>query len=408
VDAATLTSEGELGSGVADAAFIDSTFFAVADRKGGAVRFFEMPSMRGTVDWRPSNGESSGRLFEPVAVAAYGPLLAVADMGNGRVFVLDSYTLAIVDSFDLENPRDLDWGDAGELFVLNEKGELYSRYPVGASEDLRVAAEGMNEAWSLSWADDGLIVANVSGRTWWNGRTKPGRSRAFGAVTLHAPWIQAGDGAEILMFRGAAASTFHNFIQGLIPTTQVVWRGETRPSRVVSVGPGLEGATRFYSPTAGRAPNGEAIAEARAIADVMRDIAETSRAGEHIPRVVVLDSRISGTGGQLELFMAFLLQQGVRLDLWASNRPSPPEMCRISRITLGRTYYSPSVKTPPPNDSVEWVLSIPLPPDVAPFGYPSDATLSLMAEIDSIRFADWIPVWPSLIDRNRPGEGVGK
>jgi hypothetical protein len=347
-------------------------------------------------------------LFEPVAVAAYGPLLAVADRGNGRVLVLDSYTLATIDGFDVENPRDLDWGDAGELFVLNEKGELYSRYPVGASADTRMAAEGMKEAWSLSWADDGLIVASVSGRTWWNGRTKPGRSKAFGAVALHDPWIEERDGTDMLMLRGAATSTFHDFIQGLIPMTQVVWRGEARPSRVVAVGPGLEGATRFYSPAAGSTPDGDAVAEARTVDDVVLDIAKISREGEHIPKVVVLDSRISGTDGQLELFLAFLLQQGVRLDLWASNRPAPPEMCRISRITLGRTYYAPSVKTPPFNESVEWVLSMPLPPDVASFGYPSDITLSLMAEIDTIRFADWIPVWPSLIDRNRPGEGVGK
>jgi hypothetical protein len=223
--------------------------------------------------------------------------------------------------------------------------------------------------------------------------------KALGAVTLHSPWIEERDDVQTLLLRGAVTSTFLDFIQERIPTTQVVWRGETRPSRVVTVGAGLEGATRFYSSDAGRTENGDAITEAGDITDVMGDIARISRAGEHIPRVVVLDSRISGTDGQIGLFLAFLLQQGVRLDLWPAQRPASLEMSRISRITMGRTYYSSSMKTPPLNDSVEWVLSIPLPPDAGTFGYPSDITLSLFAEIDLIRFTDWIPVWPSLIDR---------
>jgi hypothetical protein len=405
---ATLSSEGELGANVADAAFIDSTFFAVADRRGGAVRFFEIPSMDQTADWRPPGG-GSARLFEPVAVASYGPLLAVADRGNGRVFVLDSYTLASIDSFDVENPRDLDWGDSGELFILNEKGSLYSRYPVGsASADIRTAAEGMKDAWSISWADDGIAVTNVSGRTWWSGASKPGRTEAFGAVTLHDPWIEMRDETETLMLRGAATSTFHDFIQDKAPMTQVVWRGEVRPSRIVSVGASYEGAAKFYSPASGRTLNGDIITEAVSVTDVMSDISLSSRSGERVPRVIVLDSRIGGSDGQIELFLAFLLQRGVRLDLWSANRPASPKMCRVSRITLGRTYYTSAIGKVPPNGSVEWVMSVPLPPDVDTFGYPSDITLSLFSEIDVIRFTDWIPIWPSLIERNESGKGVEK
>jgi hypothetical protein len=398
---AILSSEGELGVGVVDASLIDSTLCAVADRKGGAVRFFEIPEMRQTVSWKPSDSGGSDRLFEPVAVASLGSLLAVADRGNGRIFVLDSYTLAILDNFDLEKPRDVDWGGEGELYILDEKGVLYSRYPVGfASPDLKIAAEGMRDAWSLSWADDGLIAANVSGRVWWDGQSKPGRSQAFGAVTLHDPWIVTLDKTETLMLRGAASSTFHDFMQDKTPMTQVVWRGEARPSRVVSIGAGHEGEARFYSSAAGEARGNEKIAEAISIADVMSDIAGLSRQGERIPRVIVLDSRISAPDAQLKLFLAFLLRQGIRLDLWSLGKPASPMLCRISRITLGRTYYTKDADVSASNDSVEWVLSVPMPPDAATFGYPSDTTLSLFSDIDVIRFTDWIPIWPSLIYQN--------
>jgi hypothetical protein len=404
---AMLSQMGELGFGASDAAIIDASFAAVADRRGGSVRFVELPSLRQTVAWTPPGGGEPGSLFEPVAVAAFGPLLAVADRGGGRVFVLDSYTLAPLDSFEVAKPRDLAWGGSGELYVLNEEGTLYARYPVGyESAETAICAEGMKDAWSLAWAGDGLVAASVSGRNWWAGGAKPGRQMAFGSATLRDPWIEINDGVETLMLKGDASSTFRGFIRGKIPETQVVWRGEARPSRVVSIGPGKPGGARFYSPSGGTMPNGDEAVAATSVTDVMSDIAALSRGGGEIPRVIVMDSRISGSAGQMELFLAFLLRQGARLDLWASVRPASIPMSRISRITLGRTYYSETPEVSPHEEGDEWTLSVPLPPDVTTFGYPSDTTLSLYAEIDVIRFSDWMPVWPSLMDKKENGEGV--
>ena len=395
---------GNLETNICDAEAIDSTFLAVADRRGGAVRFIEMPDVKQTVTWKPQDS-GEGKLFEPVAVSALGPLLAIADRGTGRVFVLDAYTLATVDSFEMELPRDLAWGDAGELFVLNENGSLYSRYPVGsASADMKMAADGMKEAWSLSGSEDGMIVTSVSGRTWWMGRVKPGREMIFGSVSMHNPWIETNDGVDIIMMKCAVSSAFHDFIRDREPSTQVVWRGEVRPSQVVSIGEDrsriIGAAVRFYAPGGGVMPNGTPIIPAEVIADVMSDIADMSRGGHDIPGVIVLDSRISGSGGQIELFLAFLLRQGIRLDLRHISRPASLQLCRVSRITSGRSYFTGDADVPQPVSGVEWILSLPLPPDITTFGYPSDTTLSLFSEIDVIRFADWIPIWPSLMGRN--------
>jgi hypothetical protein len=390
--------EGAIGGGVADAALIDSTFFAVADRRGSAVRFYGLPSLEATVMWRPPDAASTEKMFEPVAVSTYGSLLSVADRGNGRVYVIDSYTLSVLDEFDVPSPRDLEWGVAGELYILSEEWTLYSRHPIGAvSQDVTSVSEKFPDAWSMTWDDGGPLITNVSGRMWWSGAINPGRSEAFGAVALHNPWIEEQDGTETLLLRGAASSVFHDFIRNKTPMTQVVWRGEVRPSRIIEVGASNEGAARFYSPTGGITLTGERIVTAGAIADVMQDIAEVSRSGGHIPRVIVLDTRISGTEEQMALFLAFLLQQGVRLDLWSIARPASPMLCHISRITLGSVYYTWALGNVPLNDTLEWVLSVPLPPDVVTFGYPSDATLSLFSDIDVIRFTDWVPIWPSLI-----------
>ncbi|MDR1133793.1 MAG: hypothetical protein LBL05_06485 [Synergistaceae bacterium] len=395
-----LEEEPSLDADVADAVCVDSTFFAAADREGGYLRFAELPAMRETLTWRPPDEESGGKLFEPVAVAAYGPLLAAADRSGGKVYVLDAYTLNLLDSFDVERPRDLEWGPLGELYVLSERGTLFSRHPIGGvSADIRTVADGMSEAWSMTWAEDSLLSASVSARTWWKGQTQPGRGETFGAVRLHDPWIDSSEGTDNLLLRGTVSSPFQNFIQDKVPTTQVIWRGEVRPSRITSVGASFDDKARFYAPAGGELSNGERIIPAGSVSDIMDDIAGLSRAGEKIPRVIVADSRISAPDGQIESFLAFLLQQGVRLDVWAVAKPASIIMNRVSKMTSGKTYYTETINWIPRNGSVEWVLSVPLPPDITTYGYPSDTTLSLFSDIDMIRFSDWVPIWPSLIDR---------
>ncbi|MDR0764618.1 MAG: hypothetical protein LBE65_03390 [Synergistaceae bacterium] len=395
---ATLGEEPSLEINIADAVCVDSTFFAVADRSGGYLRFLEFPAVKETLKWRPPDGEEGGgKLFEPVAVAAYGPLLAVADRSGGKVYVLDAYTLNPLDSFDVERPRDVEWGPLGELYALSERGVLYSRYPVGAvSADVKTVADGMSEAWSMTWAEDSLLSTTVSARTWWKGETRPGRREIFGALRLSDPRIETSGGADILTLRGTVSSPFQKFIRNKAPTTQVIWRGEVRPSRITSVRAGFDDDARFYAPAGGALPGGERVTQAGSVSDVMRDIAGLSRAGENIPRVIVADSRISMPDGDAESFLAFLLQQGVRLDVMAVARPASVLMNRVSRMTFGKTYYTEEINRVPRNGSVEWALSVPLPPDVTTYGYPSDTTLSLFSNIDMIRFSDWVPIWPSL------------
>jgi hypothetical protein len=135
------------------------------------------------------------------------------------------------------------------------------------------------------------------------------------------------------------------------------------------------------------------------VSDVVSDIASLSRRGENIPRVLAVDSRISVSDDEAEPFLAFLLHQGVRLDIQAAVKPASMPMNRLSKMTAGKTYYTEAINWIPRNESVEWALGVPLPPDVTTYGYPSDSTLSLFADIDMIRFSDWVPIWPSLIDR---------
>lgn len=389
---------GHIAANVADAVFVDSTLFAVADRTGQAVRLYGLPSLGETAEWRPA-GEGE-KMFEPVALAADGPLLAIADRGNGRLYIVDAYTLSERHQIDVPTPRDVDWGQQGELYILSENGTLYAYFLSADKEEKPVPlAQGLTDAWSLAWTTKGPVICDLAGRTWWSSGIVPGQHEALGAMTMHEPWIEENASARTLMVRCAASSVYHQFIQGKIPDTQAIWRNEVRPSRVVEINSSNRGRTSYYSPSSGEAASSGVVTQANTLADVMRHIAESSRGGAEMPKVIVLDTRIFATEDELSLFLAFLLQQGIRLDLWAIARPASSTMHHLSKITLGYCYYSRVLETVQFNDSFEWILSIPLPPDLHTFGYPSEATLSVFATVDVIRFADWMPIWPSLLKR---------
>jgi hypothetical protein len=391
---------GAVNANVSDAAFVDSTLFAVADRTGQAVRFYGFPSLGETAEWRPKDSDEADKLFEPVALATYGPFLAVADRTNERVYIIDSYTLAERQRFDVPLPRDVQWGNEGSVYVLSENGALYSKLVFAAEpREVETIAEGMKDAWCMASTNNGPMICDITARTWWSSSSNPGNQETIGEMALYAPWLEERLDTETLMVRVVASSIFQSFIQNKMPDTQAIWRNELRPSRVFDISPLNRGSIRFYSPSLGNASTDAKVTPASTFADVMEDIADASRSGEEIPKVLVLDTRITATDDELSILLAFLMQQGIRLDLWSIARPAPPLMAHISEITLGNTYYARTLDVVRPNSSYEWVLSIPLPPDTHTFGYPSESTLSVYATIDVIRFTDWMPIWPSLLKK---------
>ena len=391
---------GEINANVADAAFVDSTLFAVADRTGQAVRFYGYPSLGETAEWKPVDDGTADKLFEPVAIATYGPFIAIADRTNERVYIVDTYTLTERQRFDVPLPRDLQWGIEGDLYVLSENGTLYSKLVFSSNpQGVETVAEGMKDAWCMAWTNQGPMICDISARTWWSSRINPGHQETIGAMSLYAPWLEDRFDTENLMVRVVASSTFQNFIQNKIPDTQAIWRNELRPSRVFDIAPSNRGSIRFYSPSLGDATTDAKVTRVSTLAEVMADIASVSRFGDEIPKVLVLDTRITATDEELSLFLAFLQQQGIRLDLWSLARPASPLLTHISKITLGTTYYARTLDIVRSNNSYEWILSIPLPPDTYTFGYPSESTLSIYATIDVIRFTDWMPIWPSLLKK---------
>lgn len=383
---------------ISDAEFVDSSLLAIADQRGQSLMFYSMPNFEKTIEWIPA--DITEKLFEPVALASFGPYLAVADRGNQRVYVIDAVTLSERRRFSVEEPRDLMWGVDGDLWVLSENGDIYSKNVITNTEDdLKRVAQGMTDAWCMAQLESEPIVSSITGRTWWNGSVIPGHEVHSGAMSIYSPWLEDRLESENLFLRAVASSFYQSFTRGVEPSTLAIWRNEVRSSFILDVSPTNKASSRFY--LLSRLPR-VPMSRSKIVStmtDVMNDLAELSRTDEEFPKVIVLDSRISATDAEIAELMAFLMHQGIRLDIIAVKRPASASMTKVSRTTLGTTYFSEDISSVPPNSSDEWVICIPLPPETFTFGYPSESTLSLFADIDVIKFTDWLPIWPSLLKK---------
>ena len=398
---------GKIEGNIVDGVAISSSLIAAADRTGQAVRFYSLETMREEGSWSPETERK--RLFEPVALAAFGPLLAVVDRGNSMVTVLDSYTLRERKNVEVPLARDLVWGDQGELYVLTETGELYVVFPTAGDEEPRVVLEGLQNAWSVSWANNAPLITDINGRMWWSGfPILPSNRPHIGAVTLTPKWIEGERGEERLHLVGSVGGIFHGYIAKGVPDAHSVWRTEVLSTRVV---PEIKEDTEkplYYSTVAQNTPGVQPVV-APNIQAVMADIKQRSLSGDVFPRVIVLDSRIEARDYELVNALPFFLKQGIRVDLVAIDRPATVILSRLSRITSGHTYFNWPSGTEPRHDQLLWNISLPLPVDTVTFGFPSDATLSFYADMHSIQFRDWLPVWTTLVERKKVGsDDIGK
>ncbi len=376
----------------ADACMLSSSLLAVADRNDKKIRLLAYPDFRELKSWSPAASGERNK-FEPVAVAAYGTMLAHADRGNGRVVVLDFETFEQLDAFELADARDVEWGKQGELYALQESGATSRRFPVdaatGATETILSSAQN---SWSLCARKNTLVVAAINGRTWWMGTFAPTQAVHVGTLNLFSPKIVSADGTETLSLRGRSGSryTMDRVVSSRGIAGSAVWRQELLACAV-------EQAAVSASEHALAAGPDEELLRAVDMDSLWRTLARYSSSGKPLPSVLALDSRISATAGQLAELFAFAMNQCLRIDVFQNSSPASFEMLRLAGFSGGNVYNAPVPKGIPFYGSVEWEIAIPLPREPIPYGYPSDATLSVFIDMQNIRFRDWLPIWPSLV-----------
>jgi tetratricopeptide (TPR) repeat protein len=138
-----------------DAVYTGSGILVVADRIGRQILYVDAESLDVTGRWR--SGEDS---FEPVALAALGRFLAVADRSGG-IFVLDLETRELLRDVSIPGPvRAVEWLNSSNLLALVEGGDLYHLKPA-SGEPAKQVATIFPEAWFLFSIDRDVMIADT-------------------------------------------------------------------------------------------------------------------------------------------------------------------------------------------------------------------------------------------------------
>jgi len=137
-----------------DGAYLGDGIIGVSDRVRGKVSFIKVSTGEEVYSWFPSDAKN----FEPVTLAVYGPILAVADMSSKSVYLLDLVSKKLLNKFTLESPpRAVELFNSSEGVVLTEEGSLY-RISVLTGQAEILAKKLFPEAWFL-FSMDGKIYA---------------------------------------------------------------------------------------------------------------------------------------------------------------------------------------------------------------------------------------------------------
>ena len=395
----SLDLRGHVNSHIADACWLSEAEFAVADPITRSIDFYDRESLRHLASWSPPEGDM---LFEPVGISRYANWLAVADRGNGRVYLLDAVSRREFFFAEVPMPRDIAWSSLGELFVLSEKGELvrvgidFGRKEVRSLDHLKA---DLQDAWALFPSSRGdLYCLDVSASRLFKATMLPSQDTEQGFLGLYGPVLALDKDKESFLVEATVGTPFVSYFKDAMVVAHSVWNERT-----------IRSSTQWSS----RAPLDalllhRALSQGSILPPTLKEVRTES--GQDVRIVlpplwslhrstltnVIVDSSILFSLDELLTLTRFCLENGLRLDIWARDIPPLP-LTRASAFTGGTTLFSmaSSPKISPPWSRVR--IQIPLPKELSSSGYPSRSMLAVYLDIGLVQMKGWIPLWPDLL-----------
>ena len=374
-----IPSNGECGA---------SDLLGVADWGRRRVVFFDSPSLRENWSWAPQ-GTDPLHPFEPVAVSSLGPLVAVADRGGNRVYVLDIQKRQLEKEFPVPSPRDVLWSRGNALMILSEEGKIF----LWTEGEPSLILEGLKDAWALSESIQGLIVWDVAGNVLWNGVEYPPVAGMATMMCLAAPGSVGGENPQAV-FRAYVGEPAHSLFPRGRSFVSAVWMGRKMEGTIVPRASGEDRGVLLLG-GAGRADETKdlPVAVLQDGAMLLSALRQACKDTGTLPSCLVVDAAIPFSPEDLERLFSMALNNGIRVYALATQIPSAP-LARLVRMTGGRVMPTERLDALPFAPKASWEIRVPLPVDALPSGYPSEAMLAVYVDAGSLTLRDWIPYWP--------------
>lgn len=394
------TLEGDNDMDITDAVLLAAQDIAVSDRIGRRVAFHSLFDLSLLAEWAPPDNE---QLFEPVALASYGPWLAVADRGNNKIYFLNMLNRRDVFDVELSLPRDIVWSSLGELMVINEDGDVFRVMPdfqaKHAESDLLMS--GFSNGWAFFSSPLGEIYCiDISASRLLRLTMGPDPAISWNFFSIFSPKIEKQPDGESIVVQATFMSPYSAYSRTRPMVSHAVWNNRAMTALTSwneSIGRNT-GILLFNR----RAPDGliNSSLESMVVAngtDLQIALPAVWNAKRENLTNILIDASLSFSRDEIEVLTLFCLNNGIQLDLWARSFPSI-ELARASALTGGKTVFSVAhmPELSPPFSRMQ--LRIPLPPELSSSGFPSRSMLVVFLDIGLMYTRDWIPLWPDLLN----------
>jgi hypothetical protein len=399
-DTLSLDFRGSFDNTVADAVSFSASEFAIADPVARETAFYSRTTFSKTGSWSPPEDEF---LFEPVGLAAYGPWLAVADRGGGRVFFLNVVNGRDFFSVDIPRPRDVAWSAIGELFVINEDGDIFRvlvDFRDRRTESADLLERGLENGWALFPSSRGdLYCLDISASKLWKAVSVPDVNASLGFLSIARPSVSREENKESFVLEADLMSPFVTYSKIATLVVHAVWNNKTIPSFAERrEGTGKMEALVFHRPApVGTIHPGLDSVVAENGTDIQIALPSIWSTQRRTLTNIVVDSSIIFSQDELDALTLFCLNNGVELDLWARSIPAV-EMVRAAALSGGKVLFSlasaPDLTAP--DSKIQ--IRIPLPQELSSSGYPSRSMLTIYLDVGLMHTKDWVPLWPDMLE----------
>ena len=393
---------------VSDADFIAENFFVVSDPADRNIAFYNLRDSELFMRrWTPPLG-AGDLLFEPVAVEGFADWVAVADRANDRIYIVNVINREYFMIRGVSKPRDLLWSQFGELFVLTENGEIFNftidfgtrTYANKFSSSMR---DGMDNIWSLFNSPEGDIYwIDMSAARIYKAIMIPSREDVPGFLSIYNPVIANNENNESFILDATIMTPFVNYSHNTRIIAQSVWNEKNMRCNVMWQRPKNFDALLIHAPV----PRGHVFplnvrpAQVRSGVDIPTVLMSFWLLHKDTLTSVIIDSSISMTTEDMLRLLKFCVLNGLELDIYAREIPSPG-LVRASSFTGGKIVYSMADTIELPVKMSHIQIQIPLPEELSSSGYPGRSMLAVYLDAGLIQSRAWIPLYPDMFDFER-------
>ena len=393
---------------IADAEFIALNFFALANPAERYVAFYNFNASTPLVrKWTPPMRQGD-LLFEPVAIEAFADWLAIADMANNRIYILNIISREFFEIRGVPKPRDLCWSNLGELFVLTDDGSIFDfiiDFGTRSYANRNFAAStgalysDMHNIWTFFKSPEGDINFMDTGASKiYKAVMIPSRDDVPGFLSVYNPVI-ANDvqNRESFILDAAFMTPFTHYSLNTQIIAQSVWNDKNMRCSVIPQRPRKFDALFLHSPL----PSGYTFplnvrpAQVARASDIHSIIQSFWLLHKDTITDIIADASINFSDDDLLMLLKFCMLNGLTLDIYARDIPSLA-LTRASAFTGGHTIYSMNGTIELPVRNTHMKIQIPLPQELSSSGYPGRSMLAVYFDAGLIQSRAWIPLWPDL------------